>query len=265
MNRWKETSSLGKDNFSEAIFEEIDEYTVALNLPEPLSITLPVLAYVGGSLPGIMPKEIVETADETGVKEYIGTGPFKFEEWKQDQYILLKRFADYQPRSEEPDGLAGRREALVEDLYFLFVQDPLTAIAGLETGEYDIVHGVARDNVEQLEQNPEIEVSVHPSGPLAVYFNKRKGLFTDKKARQAIVSMLDADAILKSAYSDEKFYELNHNIMTYHQLGQWGTDVGKDKYNQKDKEKAKQLLAEAGYNGEEITMITSRDLSKCII
>lgn len=261
MNAWIQTSSLGKSSFANAIFEEQDEYTVVLKLEQPLSIALPVLGYGGGNLPGIMPKEIVEDADEKGVKEYIGTGPFQFKEWKQDQHILLTRFEDYQPREEEASGLAGKREALVEELYFIFVVDPMTAIVGLETGEYDVVHGVSRDSVEQLENNSEVEIILHSSGPLAIYFNKKKGLFTDVKARQAVVYGMDMEAILKAAYTDEKFYELNHNILSYYQLGQWSSEIGLDKYNQKDTDKAKQLLAESGYNGEVIKILTTRDYS----
>lgn len=259
MSRWLETSGPGKGKFANAKFEEIDEYTVELTLEKPLSIALPLLAYGGGSLPGIMPKDIVEAADEEGIKEYIGTGPFKFTEWKQDQHILMERFEDYQPLDEPASGLAGKREALVEKLYFIFTPDQLTALAGLESGEYDIVHGAPKDNIDQLENNDELDIILHSGGPLAIYFNKKQGFFTDVKARQALLYGLDMEAILNAAYTSDRFYELNHNIVSYYQLGQWGTDVGKDEYNQKDTEKAKQLLDEAGYDGEKIRILTTRD------
>src|SRR5699024_9422524 len=87
MNEWIEISGLGKEYFVGAEFKEIDDYTVELILKEPLSTALLILAYGGGNLPAIMPKEIRENAGAEGVKEYIGTGPFKFEEWKQDQHL----------------------------------------------------------------------------------------------------------------------------------------------------------------------------------
>ena len=45
--------------------------------------------------PAIMPKEIVESAAPEGVTEYIGTGPYKFVEWKQDQYIHFTKYEEY--------------------------------------------------------------------------------------------------------------------------------------------------------------------------
>ena len=77
-------------------FTELDEYTVEMTLSEPMYGVLSLLADAIQAAV-IMPKEIVETADASGAKEFIGTGPFKFEEWKQDQYIHLSKFADYEP------------------------------------------------------------------------------------------------------------------------------------------------------------------------
>lgn len=65
-----------------------------------------------GQFAAIMPKEVIESADTSGITEYIGTGPFKFVEWKQNQYVHLKKFDDYQASSQPADGLAGKRKLL---------------------------------------------------------------------------------------------------------------------------------------------------------
>ena len=80
-----------------------------------------------------------EAASEKGVTDYNGTGPFIFKEWKQDQYIHLVRNPNYKPRDEEPSGFSGRKEALVEDLWYYFVPDEATRISGLLSGQYDII------------------------------------------------------------------------------------------------------------------------------
>ena len=61
--------------------------------------------------------------------------------------------------------------------------------------------------------------------------------------------------MLHGAFTDERFYQLNHNMMMPHQEELWYSDAGKDKYNVNDPEKAKQLFEEAGYNGETVKII----------
>lgn len=48
-------------------------------------------------------------------------------------------------------------------------------------------------------------------------------------------------------------------MMMYYQIGQWSSENGRESYNQNNPEKAKQLLGEAGYKGEEVVIMTSRD------
>lgn len=258
MNRWKNAPS-GKGIFLDATFEEIDNYTVALNLPEPLSTTLSTISHGGAGFAAIMPKEIIENAPDEGVEEYVGTGPFKYVEWKPDQHIHLTRFEDYIPRPEPTNGLAGKREALVEDLKFLFVADSSTREAGIRSGEYDFAHAVPFDNADMLESDPDINNHTYPGGFLVVHFNKQTGFFSDENARKAVAAALEMDSIMKAGYSDEKYYNLTHNFMMTHQHGFWDSDVGSEFYNVNDVEKAKQLLEEAGYDGEELRLLTTRD------
>lgn len=258
MNRWKGAAA-GKGIFTEATFEEADEYTVVLNLPEALSTTLSTLSHGGAGFAAIMPKEVIENAHEDGVQEYIGTGPFKFVEWKADQYIHLTRFEDYKPREEPTDGLSGKREALVNDLKFIFVADSSTREAGIRSGEYDFAHAVPFDNADSLESDENINNHTYPGGYLVVHFNKQQGLFTDVNARKAVASALEMDSIMTAGYSDKKYYNLSHNFMMTHQHGFWESDVGSDQHNVNDTETAKKLLEESGYNGEEIRLITTRD------
>lgn len=259
MNRWKEGPG-GRGQFGEANFEATDEHTVVLTLAEPLSTVLNSIAQGGSSFAAIMPKAVIEDAEPTTVNEVIGTGPFEFVEWKQDQNIHLTKFADYAARTEESDGLAGKKEALVDDIYFQFVTDPSTRVAGIQSGEYDIAIEIPYDNAEQLKSDPSLEVrSIPGAGTLLMFTNKKKGLFTDVKAREALSTVLNIDDILTAAFTDEEYYTTNHSMMMPHQEDLWYSENGKDKYNLNDPEKAKALFEEAGYDGEEITIMTSRD------
>lgn len=162
MNRWITTASAGKDHFKDARFEAKDAHTAVLHLQQPTATAMPVLAYLGGNYPAIMPKEIIETADPKGVKDYVGTGPFQFKEWKQDQYIHLAKYPDYAPREEAADGLAGKREAGGRFVLPVYPGRLYTG-GGLTVGEYDVAADVSYDNVERLETDSNIKIEVAPT------------------------------------------------------------------------------------------------------
>jgi peptide/nickel transport system substrate-binding protein len=257
MNRWKEVTPLGKSYFAEATFTASDDSTVVLELPEILSTALAMLADPGQAAI-ITPKEMNEAATEKGLVEFVGTGPYKFMEWKTDQHVLLEKFADYQSLETESSGLAGKKEAFVDAIYFQFVTDASTRLAGIQTGEYDIANAIPFDNAEQLEANEEVVNHVDHNGFNGVVFNKKARFFKDVTARQAVNAALDQEEILMAAFSNDKFYELEHGLMIKDQVD-WYSEAGQDQYNQNDQEKAKELLKEAGYNGEEIVILASRD------
>src|SRR5699024_5629382 len=89
-------------------------------------------------------------------------------------------------------------------------------------------------------------------------FNKKEGLFSDEKARQAVNEALDKEEIMRSSFTDEEFYEMDNGLFHSDQVD-WYTDAGKELYNQQDTKKAEELLEEIGYDGEEVVILTSRD------
>lgn len=257
MEHWRTTTSLGKSNFADAVFEKVDDSTVQLVMPEKLFIALHILADPS-QIALITTEEAIQSATAEGLTEFIGTGPYKFIEWKNDQYIHLQKFDDYVAVDTPASGLAGKKDAKYENVYFQFVTDASTRLAGIQTGEYDVANAIPFDNVEQLNALDNITTSVDHNGFNAIVFNKRSGIFSNKTARQAVNAALDEEAILTAAFSNSQFYELEHGLMIKEQTD-WYSDAGSDQYNQKNPEKAKELLKEIGYNGEEVVILSTRD------
>ncbi len=258
MDRWLQQSSRAKLLLDGSTFEAKDEYTVELKLQSFVSDVLDIMAG-RGQFPAIMPKEVIESAGKDGITEYIGTGPFQFVEWKQDQYIRLKRFDDYAAVDEEPSGTAGRKTAYVDEVYYYIVNDPSTRTAGVQTGEYDIATYLPYDNYDQLKSNKDLQTYVSfDAGTLNLTYNKKHGLFADQKMRDAVNTALDLDAIMLASYGNKDLYKLSPSYMSIEQVD-WATDAGKKAYNLADPEAAKAKLKEAGYNGEEIVLYATRD------
>jgi peptide/nickel transport system substrate-binding protein len=256
IGRWGKIATVGKRLFTQVeSLKAIDKYTVEFRLKGPSGIVLPSLANVN-QLPGIYPKEVIDEAGDGQVKQFIGTGPFKFVERIPDRHIKLARFDKYAARKEPQTGFGGKKTAYVNEIIFLPVTDVAIRTAGMESGDYDFADRIAPDAYKRLRENPRLEPIIVRNGEYIVgVFNKKKGLFTDKRLRQAALAALDMEAIMKGAMGQEEFYRLDNCLMSKEQI--WWTDVGKEQYNQKNKEKAKQLLKEAGYKGEPVRWVCS--------
>lgn len=258
MERWRGLSGKAMAFFSESKFVKEDDYTVVLEMDKPLTIAKYILA-MSTTFAAIMPEETIGDADvATGVKEHIGTGPFKFVDWTQDQHIKLEKYEDYQSPSGNASGLVGKREALVDKLTIHFVQDSSTRTAGIQTGEYDIAMNIPSDNAEQLKEDPNLKLLIEPLGFLTSIFNKKQGLFTNQKAREAVNLAVDKEEVMLSAYASDEFFTLEHGLVPERSVD-WYNDEGVEAYNAYDPDRAKQLLQEVGYNGEPIRIITTRD------
>ncbi|WP_413355799.1 ABC transporter substrate-binding protein [Robertmurraya sp. 2P01SA] len=257
MNRWKEQSAVAQQILGEgAIFEEVDEYTVELKLEAPRLTAVDAIASPK-QFAGIMPKEVIESAPAEGIEEYIGTGPFKFEEWKQDQYIHLSKYEEYEPVDLPSDGLSGKKEALVDDLYFEIVTDPSTQLSGLQTGQYDVAYSLPNDNYEQLKNDENLKTYTDLYGNGLHHFNKKEGIFTNPKMREAVNAAVNNDEIMLGGWAHEDLYEVDAGFMANSQV--WYSEAGAEQFNQADPEKAKKLLAEVGYNGEEVVIMTNSE------
>lgn len=257
MERWRELNGKAKTYFANSEFVKEDDYTVILQMDKPFTIAKYILA-TNINYPAIMPKEIIENAPAAGVKEYIGTGPFKFEEWKQDQYIKLVKNEEYQSAGNAPDGLVGKKEPLVDEVYFRMVPDSSTRTAGIQTGEYDIAFQIPYDNYPVLEDDPNLDMITHPEGFSTVVFNNRNGFFSDEKARQALNLAVNKSEVLMAAFADEQFYTKEHGLLSKEFIS-WYSEEGRGQYDAYNPEVAEKLFKEAGYNGEVLTILTTRD------
>ncbi|MGH2372870.1 MAG: ABC transporter substrate-binding protein [bacterium] len=257
LNHWGKVGSRGVTAFrSVDSVTASDKYTVVIKLKEPFA---PLLAFLAlpSSAAVIMPKEVADAAPAGPAREYVGTGPYRFSEWLPNRHIRLTRFIGYAPRSDAPSGYAGRREALADELIFYPVGSVATRIAGVQSGEFDIADQISTDSYAQLKNDPRVVPEVHPTGTwLVFFFNKQSGLMANVKLRQAVMAALDMGPIMQATIGNPDLYALRANL--YPQGTTWYTEGGKQWYNQKNPDRAKQLMAEAGYKGETVRWITTQ-------
>ena len=250
-------------------YEAPDDYTVVFRLSYATMTLLDALAYPVGTLV-IFPKEVIEgkEAGKLTDADMIGTGPYKFAEWKPDQYLKVVRFEDYQPLGTEVDGLGGGKIPYFDEIYLYPVPESAARVAGLETGEYDYAAAPPTTDYDRLDQNPDITpYIIEDQRWVVILFNFRNPLTSNLAFRRAVQAALDIDALGQAITNGRKeFYRVQPSL--WFSSSPWHTEVGAELYNQKNPEKAKQFLQEAGYNGEEVVLLTNRNydyMYKCIV
>ena len=259
MNRWLDAFSTARAAVGDGVyFEKVDDSTVKISSDVSLLLFPSVVA--GATQPAVITTAAAcQNEDSNGyMTEYIGTGPYKFDEWQQDQYIKLERFDDYIPYGTEgaaDDGWNAYKTAPTKYLEYDFVTESTTMEAGLETGQYDFLYGVPGDDIERLENTDGIETVSTQAGLLGLVFNKKEGIGTDVNFRQAVNAAMDSDSILTAKFGANG-YTLDPGYMDADEPF-WQTDAGSDNYNQNDPEKAKEYLEKSEYNGEKIRILCS--------
>lgn len=198
----------------------------------------------------IMPVE--EAVKEMGKADPIGTGPFKFAEYKPDSHVKVVRFDDYKPNPayKERDGFAGAKIAYVDSVTFRFMPEPGARDAALAAGQVQLNETTDGTTAKRLRGNAAFQViPVLPFSAQVLKFNMATGAATDLNFRKAVQSAINAEEILAVAFPD--IYKMDQNWVyagsAYHT---------NRKLLQQDLPAAKAALAKSGYKGEKLIFIT---------
>ena len=211
----------------------VDPRTVEVKLSEPNGNMLFNLAW-GDAV--IVAPESIENIKQTP----IGTGAFKFDSWTQGDKIELSRNPEYWG---EP--------AKLERATFKFISDPTAAFAAVMAEDVDVFSGFpAPENLPQFEADARFQVLVGSTeGETILAMNNKVAPFDDPRVREAVAHAIDRQAIIDGAMfgygTPIGTHFAPHNPAYTDLTGQ----------SAHDPEKARELLAEAGYaDGFETTL-----------
>lgn len=207
--------------------EVLDTHLVRFHLSTPFA---PLLTHLTLSSTGIQSPTAVQTLGDGYRTQPVGSGPFRFAEWVQGQHVDLVRFDDYW--GDAP---------AIESVRFLFVPESSTRIALLMTGDAHVALPIPPQDIPRLEAAPDIDVNISPSArTIILYFNHTREPFTDRRVRQALNHAVDKDAIVEFILGGAARVSdaiISPGIVGYAPIGVYEFDP----------ERARQLLAEAGY------------------
>ena len=262
LKRWTQQSQYGKALAAVlADMRATGKYYVELKLKQKSAAVVVSLA-APNNFGAIYPKEIAEKFPPAEkVTEFVGTGPFKLAEWKPDQYIRMVRFDDYKSRSDPPNGYGGAKVAHVDEIRWIPVPDVATRVAQMETGELEFADDLNIDAFDRLQKSANARpVVAKPYYWLVAVFNKKEGLMTNQKLRQAWQAALDMDVIMKGvAGGRPEFYRMDASLAFMENKPWWVKPNPAWGWNEHNKEKAKKLLQEAGYKGEPVRFLATQE------
>lgn len=264
LERWMKRDTVGgKLREYTAGLEALDARRFALRLSRPMGFVTFSLGSAVGQIPAIMRESDARTDPNRAVAETIGSGPFRFNraEWRSGSRIVYDRNPDYAPRPEPPDGLAGGRVAKVDRVEWHIMPDPGTAAAALQAGEIDIWEQPALDLVPLITRNREVRVErlTNLSTQSMLRPNSLHPPFDDPRARLALALVGDQADFMAAGFGDGRWWRRCRSYFVCG--GPYGTEAGTEPFARPDPERARRLLAEAGYRGEKLVMITSHDIA----
>lgn len=221
-----------------ASIETPDDVTVVVRLSAPDAAFLSFLADVSGA---ILPSETLGQAEPT----YVGAGPFQFVSYEQGTSFVVKAF----------DGYYDADQPKLDGIEFKIITDQTARDNALLSGSVDAVSFVGWNSYNQVKSNSNLVLDSTEGPFMYLEFNTSgTGPFSDPRVRQAVAYAVDRQAVVDSALAGQG-KPLNGMPMPE---GSAYYDAAYADYYKQDLDKARALLAEAGYpNGFTATMLSS--------
>jgi peptide/nickel transport system substrate-binding protein len=203
-----------------------DRYVVEFNLEEPYA------PFMQNMVLGIVPKHYAEGNPEAVARRPLGSGPFRFVEWRPDDYVLLEAFGDYW------DGPPRSRRIVLK-----IIPDQTVRLLEMERGGVDLlINLLPPDALPRLESSPKLRIVTRPGASCAyIGFNMEDEVLGKKRVRQAIAYAVDRHGIILNILKGLAIHARNLLPPSH-----WAYEPDVKNYTY-DPEEARRLLDEAGF------------------
>lgn len=203
----------------------------------------------------ISPTAYEKYGEDYGTKYAVGTGPFMLESWVPQERTIVVRNPDYK---WGPEFLENRGAPHVDSVELIYFPESTTRVSELETGGIDFAYGVPPIDIPRIEETGNFDIFTMPAWGGALYYidlNQTKPPLDDVKVRQALNYAIDKEAIASLVLGE--YGSPAYGYMAAH----WkcGVEDPKSLGYIYDPEKAKALLAEAGWTDTDGDGVVDKD------
>ncbi|WP_315323536.1 ABC transporter substrate-binding protein [Fusobacterium pseudoperiodonticum] len=237
LERAKASPKMSQDFYMIESFEKVDDRTLKINTLYDAGNLLHKLASGGVAI-------VNKKAFEENENNIVGTGMFKLKEWVAGEKLVLERNEFFKDSGSNIDTLVVK-----------FVPEANSRMIMLETGEIDLARDLLPLDFKKISEDTKFTtVEIETPSNMFLGFDLRNELLADKRVRQAIAYAINNEDLVKTVFNGSASVATSPvpKITTGH-------NENSNNYPQ-DIEKAKQLLAEAGYpNGFNIELFVSED------
>lgn len=226
-------------DFIESV-EIIEPYKIRLTTKAPYAPTYMNLTHPAA---GIVSKKYTSTNENILKTKPMGSGPFKFVEWKQGDYVKMVANEDYWGGAPN-----------IKNLTMRIIPENAQRTIALELGEVDVSYDILPNDIKKIQENKDLVLIEAPAlTAFIVVMNLKKPYLENKLVREAIILAIDSNPMIESIYYGSA--QAADTMIPPNSFG-FQKDIPVLK---RDLEKAKKLLAEAGYPNGFKTSITVND------
>jgi peptide/nickel transport system substrate-binding protein len=205
----------------------VDDSTVEFTLEKPMA---PFLANLAMPMFGIASPTAIQKYGDDYFKNPVGTGPFRFREWRKDDRIVLERNPDY-----------WGEKALLDRVIFRSIVDNSARLLELQAGSIDLMEFLHPDDIPTVKNDPNLQLLLRPSMNVGyLWWNVEKEPFGKLEVRRAI-----AHAVNKRAIVEKLFGGIGVPAKNMLPPSLWGYNDAVADYEH-DPAKARDYLAKAG-------------------
>jgi peptide/nickel transport system substrate-binding protein len=219
--------------------EIIDDYTIKVNLESAFT---PFLSGINGYLGIVSPTAVRTMGIEAFARAPVGTGPYKFGEWVENDHVTLVKNPDYNWGSSF---FANTGAPYLDEIEYRIVTDVSVRTGTITTGEMQYIDAIDPLQLADLEANSEVEVLRYDqpgSGRIILLRQDREGPISDVNVRLAMHHAID-----KAAFNESVYGGLNLPAASPLMKATQGYDPTTETMFQYDVARANQLLDEAGW------------------
>ncbi len=209
----------------------IDETTFTIVTKEP---TANQLALLSNAFTGIFSKSDFESKNGDFFKKIAGTGPYLLDSYAEGDHYTLASYEGYWD-----DSVADR----IKNLNFRVITEGANRAIEAETGSADIVYDITANDKERIKNAANLQyIYAYSANSNYICLNTAKPPLDDIRVRKAIMYGIDRDVVVAMAYKG-----MGKKPNTFFNEDIIGSADISNKILERDIEKAKSLLTEAGY------------------